>query len=372
MSLRRTLAITARLLAQFRHDRRTLGLLLVAPIVILGIFALLFNGDQPRAALGVIDDDSGQLGPAIVARLRDSDLVTVSATTRDAAESALDAGDLDGYLTLPSSLTQEATADHQIAPELRLRGTDPGRAAAMQRAVSQAAIEAVGALAPPAASALIPRVTLKTTELFGGAQLQTLDLLAGPFIGLIVFFLVYIVTSVSFLRERTLGTLERLMASPLTRTEIVLGYMLGFTIVALVQAAEVLVFGLLVLGLYNAGNVLLVFGLEVLLALAAINLGIFLSTFARTEFQAVQFIPLVIVPQILLSGVIVPVASEPGWLQVVSNVLPLTYAVDALRGVMLEGRTLASSALQLDLAVLAGFCLLVIAAAAATLRREVA
>ncbi|HEX2142179.1 MAG TPA: ABC transporter permease, partial [Candidatus Limnocylindria bacterium] len=103
-----------------------------------------------------------------------------------------------------------------------------------------------------------------------------------------------------------------------------------------------------------------------------INLGIFLSTFARSEFQAVQFIPLVIVPQILLSGVLVPVESEPEWLQVISNLLPLTYAVDGLRAVMLEGRSLASTALLVDLGVLAGFCVLVIAAAAATLRREIA
>jgi ABC-2 type transport system permease protein len=188
----------------------------------------------------------------------------------------------------------------------------------------------------------------------------------------LIFFLVYVVTSVSFLRERSLGTLERLMASPLRRTEIVVGYMLGFTLVALVQAAIILGFGLGIVGLYNAGSVVLLYGIEVLLAQAAVNLGIFLSTFARTEFQAVQFIPLVIVPQLLLSGLLVPVSSEPEWLQWISNVLPLTYAVDALRDVMLRGADLASSSVQLDLAVLGGFCVLVVLAAAATLRREVA
>jgi ABC-2 type transport system permease protein len=162
------------------------------------------------------------------------------------------------------------------------------------------------------------------------------------------------------------------MASPLRRTEIVVGYMLGFTLVALVQAAEVLGFGLLVLNLYNAGSVLLLFGIEVLLALGAVNLGIFLSTFARNEFQAVQFIPLVVVPQVLLSGLLVPVSSEPDWLQWISNVLPLTYAVDALRNVMLRGRGLESGAIQLDVGVLLAFCVLAVVAAAATLRREVA
>jgi ABC-2 type transport system permease protein len=148
--------------------------------------------------------------------------------------------------------------------------------------------------------------------------------------------------------------------------------MLGFLLVALVQAAEVLGFGLLVLNLYNAGPVWVIFLVEVLLALGAVNLGIFLSTFARNEFQAVQFIPLVVVPQILLSGLLVPVSSEPQWMQWISNVLPLTYAVRALQDVMLRGASIASSSVQLDLAVLFGFCVLAVLAAAATLRREVA
>jgi ABC-2 type transport system permease protein len=371
MSARRTLAITKRLLAQFRHDHRTLALLLVAPIVILGLFALLFQTDARVAVLGVDNRDGGPLGAAIVAQLDASDLVTAHTTTEELAALALDDGSIDGYLVLPADLSATAQAGGRIAPELHLRGSDPAAGAAIGRAVSTAVLAAAAGLASDGDGG-VPLVDLAPTYLFGGTELHMLDLLGGPFIGLIVFFLVYVVTAISFLRERTLGTLERLMASPLRRSEIVVGYALGFTIVALVQAAEVLVFGLWVIGLYNAGNVLLVFGIEVLLALAAINLGIFLSTFARTEFQAVQFIPLVIVPQILLSGVIVPVASEPGWLQVVSNVLPLTYAVDALRAVMLEGRTLASSDLLVDLGVLAGFCVLVITAAAATLRREVA
>src|SRR3979411_3487713 len=114
------------------------------------------------------------------------------------------------------------------------------------------------------------------------------------------------------------------MASPLRRAEIVLGYMLGFTVLALVQSAEVLAFSLLVLHVHNVGNVALIFLLEALMAIAAVNLGIFLSMFARTEFQAVQFIPLVIVPQVLLSGILFPVSTEPKPLQYVSDALSLT------------------------------------------------
>ncbi|TMB42733.1 MAG: ABC transporter permease, partial [Chloroflexi bacterium] len=177
-------------------------------------------------------------------------------------------------------------------------------------------------------------------------------------------------TIVSFLNERSQGTLERLMASPLRRGEIVLGYMLGFSVLALVQSAEVLVFSLAVLKVHNQGGVLLIFGMEALMAIAAVNLGIFLSMFARSEFQAVQFIPLVIVPQVLLSGVIFPVSTEPKALQIVSDVLPLTYAVNGMRDIMIKGADLTWASLQLDATVVAGFCILLIAAGSTTLRRR--
>src|SRR5260370_6266837 len=116
------------------------------------------------------------------------------------------------------------------------------------------------------------------------------------------------------------------MASPLRRGEIVLGYMVGFPVLALIQSVEVLVFSLAVLKVHNQGNVLLIFGMEALMVLAAVNLGIFLSMFARTEVQAVPFIPLVIVPPMLLSGSIFPLSNQPPPLQRASDALPLTYA----------------------------------------------
>jgi ABC-2 type transport system permease protein len=372
MSRRRTFAITARLLAQFRHDHRTLGILFVTPLVVLALFAALFRTAAPDPKVGIVVATSDGLVQVIADKLDDAE--GISARTFDSvgdAESALVDGELEAYVVLP------AMSQASFRPRVVLEGTTPSVQGAVLVALQRSAMRAIADYAPPIPSGgaelpTLPTVEPKVRTLYGDDDLDTLDLLGGPFIGLLLFFLVYVVTSVSFLRERTLGTLERLMASPLRRTEIVVGYLIGFTLVALVQAAEVLGFGLLVLNLYNAGSVWLIFGLEVLLAIGAVSLGIFLSTFARNEFQAVQFIPLVVVPQVLLSGLLVPVASEPEWLQVVSNVLPLTYAVDALREVMLKGADLASSVVVRDVAVLGGFCVLAVVAAAATLRREVA
>jgi ABC-2 type transport system permease protein len=362
MSAHRIAAITRRLLQQFRHDRRTLALLFVAPLVILSLLGYLIRGGTSAPDVGIDNQDQGQAGASIAAALAKSSKVHAVTIKAADGEAKLKDGSLVAYIVFPpdfSQLAQQGT----IAPEIHLEGSQPGAQAPVLQALQDA-------LTSLAASAV--RFQPRVTYLYGGPNLDQLDYFGAAFIGLILFFLVFVVTIVSFLRERSQGTLERLMASPLRRGEIVIGYMLGFTILALVQAVEVLLFSLYVLKVHNQGNVLLIFGFEVLMALSAVNLGIFLSMFARTEFQAVQFIPLVIVPQVLLSGILFPISTEPKPLQYVSDVLPLTYAVNGLRDVMLKGADLTWPALQLDVGVVAGFCVLVIFAGIGTLRRRIA
>ena len=370
MSVRRTGAITRRLLEQLRHDRRTLALLFAAPLVILSLLYFLVRGGSSRPEVAVADLDDGPVAAAVVRSLEASTLVSASTLDVPAAESRLAEGRLAAYVVLPADFSEQAKAG-VLRPEVHLEGSEPGLSGTVLQAVGQALLGAAAFLpAPPGTRP--PRAEPLVTYRYGGPGLDMLDYLGGAFVGLVVFFLVFVVTCVSFLRERSQGTLERLMASPLRRSEIVVGYVLAFTLLALLQSLEVLLFSIFVLRVHNAGNLLLVFGVEILLALAALNLGIFLSVFARTEFQAVQFIPLVVAPQILLSGIIFPVSSEPGWLQVVSRLLPLTYAVDALRDVMLKGADLSWPSVRVDAAVLTGFCLLMVGGAAGTLRRRVA
>jgi ABC-2 type transport system permease protein len=365
MSRHRIAAITIRLLQQFRHDRRTLALLFVAPIVILGLLGYLIRGSATSPNVGVANEDQGPLGAMLASALEHSS--KISATTINAADgdSKLKDGSLVAYIVFASDFSQKAQLG-TIAPEIHLEGSQPGTTST----VLQAFQDAIGSLSAGPGTALHFQPQLH--YLYGGPGFDTLDYFGAAFIGLVVFFLVFVITIVSFLRERSQGTLERLMASPLRRGEIVLGYMLGFGALALVQAAEVLIFSLAVLKVHNQGNVFLIFGIEALMAIGAVNLGIFLSMFARTEFQAVQFIPLVIVPQFILSGILFPVATEPKPLQVVSDVLPLTYAVNGLRDVMVKGADLSWSSLQLDTGVVAGFVVLLVVAGIATLRRRIA
>jgi ABC-2 type transport system permease protein len=364
MSRHRIAAITRRLLQGFRRDRRTLALLFVAPIVILGLLGYLMRGSSSSPAVGIANEDSGPLGVIVMDALRHSSHITTTDITSRDGDAKLKDGSLVAYIVLPSDFSQKAQSG-SVSPEVHLEGSQPGEDSPVIQALQQAMISLASQVAGRNVN-FQPHVAY----LYGGANYDTLDYFGAAFVGLVVFFLVFVITIVSFLNERTQGTLERLMASPLRRGEIVVGYMLGFTVIALVQAAEVLVFSLAVLRIHNQGNVLLIFGVEALMAIAAVNLGIFLSMFARSEFQAVQFIPLVVVPQVLLSGIIFPVSTEPRFLQWLSDVLPLTYAVDGMRDIMIKGADLTSSSLQLDAAVVAGFCVLLIAAGTATLRRR--
>jgi len=364
MSRRRVAAITRRLLHQFRRDRRTLALLFFAPLVILALLGYLLRGGGGVPQMGVVNEDTGPLGPVVASQLEHSTTVSATAMSQRDAEAKLRNGDLAGYIVLPPDFSAQAQQAHTVAPDVRLEGSQPGLSGSILQAVGQSFTALVGT----AGVHFAPKVSY----LYGGPTFDTLDYFGAAFIGLVVFFLVFVITAVAFLRERGQGTLERLMASPLRRSEIVLGYMLGFTVLALVQAAEVLAFSLIVLHVHNSGNVALIFIMEALMAIAAVNLGIFLSMFARTEFQAVQFIPLVIVPQVFLAGIIFPVSTEPGPLQLLSHVLPLTYAVEGMRNIMVKGADLGWSSLALDFGVVLGFALLVMFAAATTLRRRIA
>jgi ABC-2 type transport system permease protein len=190
----------------------------------------------------------------------------------------------------------------------------------------------------------------------------------GPLVGLFPFSTMFVVTSITMLRERTTGTLERLMTLPLSKLDLLFGYGIAFAVVAVVQACvtSAVAFGLL--GLDVAGSTAAVVALAVGNALLGMSLGLFVSAFARTEFQAVQFMPAIVFPQLLLCGLFVARDQMAGILQIVSDTMPLTYAFEALNSVTTEGSLGSRGAL--DVTVIAGATLFLLALGAATLRRR--
>ncbi len=204
-------------------------------------------------------------------------------------------------------------------------------------------------------------------ELFADRP-QVFQRLGGPLLGLFPFISMFLVTSITMLRERVSGTLERLMTMPLAKLDLLAGYALAFALLAAVQASLVSALAFEVLGLESKRDPAAVVGLAIANATLGMALGLFTSAFARSEFQAVQFMPALVFPQMLLCGLFVPRDEMAGWLQAVSHALPLTYSYDALAR-LTQGASLAAR-FWVDLAVTVGASLLALGLGAATLRRR--
>ncbi|MBI4302300.1 MAG: ABC transporter permease [Chloroflexi bacterium] len=214
---------------------------------------------------------------------------------------------------------------------------------------------------------VVPVVVMSLVGLSFTEESQILDSVAPALLATFAMFFVFILTGVSFLRERMEGTLERLLATPVGRTDVILGYLLGFLLFAALQATIILLFTIGVLKIHYAGALWEVFVFLMALTIGSVNLGIFVSTYARNEFQVMQFIPLVLAPQIFLSGIFLPVEEMPGYLQGLAKVLPLTHAVEGLREIMLHGKGLGD--VITELAVLVVFAVIMLILAATTVRR---
>ena len=196
---------------------------------------------------------------------------------------------------------------------------------------------------------------------------RILDYTAPAILAVLILFFGFLLTGISFLRERTQGTLERLMASPVSRLDIVGGYLLGFLLFALVQTMILFFYLIYVLNVSFHGDLWQIIFFEIIIGILAVCLGIFISVFARNEFQMVQFIPLIIVPQMFLCGLLWPVSQMPEYLQWVAKFLPLTYGVDGIRALMLQGQDLLD--IGKEIGVLAGYAAGLLILAAITLRR---
>ena len=202
-----------------------------------------------------------------------------------------------------------------------------------------------------------------------GRHSHVFQTIGTPLLGMFPFITMFLITSITMLRERTSGTLERLMTMPLHKVDILAGYGIAFALLAIVQATLVSLVAFGLLGLDVSGPKWLVVLLAVANAVLGSTLGLFVSAFAQTEFQAVQFMPAVVFPQIFLCGLLVPRDEMATWLRVISYFLPLTYAYDALARVASDDL---DARFALNVAVVCGCIVLAVALGAATLRRRTA
>ena len=373
MSFARITAVARRIVQQFIRDRRTLALVFLVPVAVILLLGYILRTTEGSTEVALIDDTVPSPTAPPLATLLRGFLAQGEISVRDMslqdAEDAVRDGDIDGIIVVSGDFGAQPAPGEEPQIELTLEGSNPQTSQRLSRLLEQAAA-LLGQQLSGVADAAGPPIPLDTTYVFAGPEFDTLDFEAPVLVGFFAFLFVFLLTVVSFLRERTTGTLERIMVTPAGRAELLLGYMIGFGIFALLQSLVIVLVAVLILRINYEGNLLLIFVMTGILSLGAVNLGIFLSTFARTELQAVQFIPVVIVPQGLLGGVIWPVDTFPRWLEGVAHALPLTYANSALRNIMLKGESIADIGVYGNLAALIAFAAAFLVLGSLTLRQR--
>lgn len=397
----RTIAIVKRVLKQMMRDKRTLALMFLAPLLIMSLMYFLFqNNTTQTATLGVHGVDTA------VVKAIDTKHVDITHYDSAAATKMIRQHDLAGYLTQKNGKLTITYANSnptdtslikaslqaglvKLRMQTLVKATKAQKKAltsqqqALQKLVKAQSAETVtklkAAIAQAQASgntaqvaklqAQLKKVTAGTTTkastvqkaptyttasdyLYGSSDSTFFESFLPIFLGFFVFFFVFLISGISLLNERTTGTLSRLLATPIRRGEIITGYLIGYGIFAVIQTLLTVTFAITVFKIHLVGNIWLVFLINFLLALVALTFGIFISTFANSEFQMIQFIPLVVVPQIFFSGLI-PVSGMATWLQWIAHIMPLYYGANALTDVVTKGADI--TAIGGNLLVLLGF-----------------
>ncbi len=347
-------AMMQRILKQFKGDKRTVGLMIMAPIVILTLLYFVFDAEDPIIRYGWVS------GPIEVRNELINERVKILDGTEADLKALLATYDLDAVIMInwPDVQIEVEGSDPAIAKRAQALLIKSITSDAMQEKLKSDAVDSFKTKLNdklsklPQGQMIVKQITsssegtdeiisikkpiITDTYLYGSDDMSSFDNFGSVLLGFFVFFFTFLVSGISFLRERTTGTLERLLVSPIRRHEVVLGYVAGFGVFTLLQSTIIGLYTVYVLKMQMIGSFALVLLTILLLAMVALTLGILLSSFAKNEFQMVQFIPLVIVPQVFFSGLF-RMNDWPQWLQTIEYLTPLHYAAAALRDVMIRG-----------------------------------
>jgi ABC-2 type transport system permease protein len=344
MKASRAFAVTKRVLRDLKNDRRQLALIFIAPLLVISIFGVAFTGNVKDVRVVVVNGDTAvgnsSISDKVISNFDTSVLNVAYANSESDAVAQVQNGSASAVIVFPANFTQSvaarASGQTSVAKEnatitLLADKSNPNVSdpiiVTVNTAVAQT-IQGIGRQAP---------VSVDSSNAIYGANAQFIDFFAPGILCIAVWQLTTLLTLISFVGERTSGTLSRLLASPLKESELVAGYAVAFGIIGTTQSAVLLTAAVILFHVTIVGDVLLAFGVIALLAVVSEGLGILLSSFARREAQAIQFLPIVVLPAFLLSGVFWPIQAIPTWLRPVSYVIPVTYAVEAVRSVILRG-----------------------------------
>lgn len=363
----RIIAIAKRVLIELLRDKRTLALMFVAPILVLTLMKIVFTANSTvNLNVATVSVDS-----KVAQQLDDTKHVSVKKyDTKKKADKAIKDRKVDAiinfkdnnYYVTYANTDASKTSATKMALQSAMVTTNINN---LKDTVTQLkdTLTKIQASLPPAAQAQMNRSSSNKNQaqkapkihnkyLYGDSDTNFFDKMLPILMGFFVFFFVFLISGMALLKERTTGTLDRLLSTPVKRSDIVYGYMISYGLLAVIQTLIIVLYTVWALDVQVTGSILLMILVNVLLAMVALAFGILMSTFAKSEFQMMQFIPLIIIPQIFFSGII-PLDTMADWIQYISYILPLKYAGDALSGIVLSGVNF--SAIAVDLLVLLGF-----------------
>lgn len=355
----RTFAVMNRVLKELLRDKRTLALMFLAPILVLWLMSVVFSSnsttDVDIGTVAVTQSLNTDLGNA-----KHVDVKTYN--TKKAAKKALKDEKIDAIIQEKDnnySLTYANTDSSKTAMvKLAFKNALSANSTATLKSKLETATTALTKLssqlpnAAPQAKVMPSKVaTPKITNhyVYGDSNTGFFEKILPILMGFFVFLFVFLISGMALLKERTSGTLDRLLATPVKRYEIIFGYMLSYGILAVFQTIVIVLVTIWLLGVEVVGSLLGVVVINLLLALVALAFGILLSTFASSEFQMMQFLPLVIVPQVFFSGII-PLDTMADWIKIISYIIPIKYSGDAVSQIIMHGTHLTD--LGLDIGVL--------------------
>jgi ABC-2 type transport system permease protein len=348
MNIRRILTIARRIFRGLRNDWRAVVMMFVTPVLGIAVFGVAFSGDVNSVGVVVVNQDEGyQIPPssvpvsiadAIIANLDTHVLNVDQVATEAEAVNRVRSGKAYGLIIFPENFTSDVYAKN-LDPSLPINATVRLELDRSNVTVANSILKVVGDAMLKASSSMgvEAAVTVDTSNAIYAKDATFRDFSVPGITAFVVFMLTFILTLLAFVSERTSGSLERLQVTPLRESELVIGYALAFSIIAVLQTAMVLVVIVGVFKVMVVGSILLAFLVIALLAVMSLSLGIMLSSLAKREAQAIQFLPLVALPVFLLGGVFWPVEGIPAWMRPLSYAIPPSYAVNATRSVMLRG-----------------------------------
>jgi len=363
VNLRRLIAIVVKELRQLRRDKLTFAMIVGIPTMQLLLFGYAINLDIRHLSAAVLDQAQTAHSREVIAQLGQTGVMdfTYRLDAPQQIDALLRAGKISAALVIPPDF-ERRVAVHDAPPlQIIVDGSDQ----VVQQAARQLAGLPLPQLLDPASATAVANVEI--VNFYNPERRAPVNTVPG-LIGVILTMTMVLFTAMAIVRERERGNLEFLIATPVSPTELTLGKVLPFIAIGLIQVTVVLALGVAIFHVPINGSLVDVYGAALVFIIASLSLGVFLSTLAKTQFQAMQLAFFTFLPQILLSGFMFPFAGMPWPAQWLAEIFPMTHFVRLIRGIMLRAATLAE--LWPELAALAAFCVVVLTIAIARTRKR--